>query len=143
MAEIIRGGLLAVDPRQMETAQAFGMTRGRALRRIVIPQAMRAIVPPTGNQLISMVKATSMVSVIAMGDLLHAVQNIYNATFQVVPLLMVAVIWYLAITTVLYVVQSGIERHYARGVHRESAPAGWWARRRQARAARLNLQESV
>jgi polar amino acid transport system permease protein len=91
------------------------MTRNRVLRRIVIPQAMRSIVPPTGNQLISMVKATSIVSVIAMGDLLHSVQNIYNATFQVIPLLMVAVVWYLLITTVLNVGQSAIERYYAKG----------------------------
>jgi len=115
MADIIRAGLISVDSRQMETALAFGMTRNRVLRRIVIPQAMRSIVPPTGNQLISMVKATSIVSVIAMGDLLHSVQNIYNATFQVIPLLMVAVVWYLLITTVLNMGQSAIERYYAKG----------------------------
>lgn len=131
MAEIIRGGLIAVDSRQMETAQSFGMTRGRALWRIVIPQAMRSIVPPTGNQLISMVKATSMVSVIAMGDLLHAVQNIYNATFQVIPLLLVAVIWYLLITTVLNIGQSAIERYYARGEQGNATPrkSRWFAKR--------------
>lgn len=115
MAEVIRGGLLSVDSGQMETAQAFGMTRARALRRIVIPQAMRSIVPPTGNQLISMIKATSMVSVIAMGDLLYSVQAVYNRTFEVIPLLMVAVIWYLFITSILNVGQGFIERYYARG----------------------------
>lgn len=115
MAEIIRAGLISVDSRQTETAQAFGMTRGRALRRIVIPQAMRAIVPPTGNQLISMIKATSLVSVIAMGDLLYSVQAVYNRTFEVIPLLMVAVLWYLLITSILNVGQSAIERYYARG----------------------------
>jgi polar amino acid transport system permease protein len=115
MAEIIRGGLLSVDRGQFETAEAFGMTRVRALRRIVIPQAMRSIVPPTGNQLISMIKATSLVSVIAMGDLLYSVQAVYNRTFEVVPLLMVAVLWYLLITSVLNVFQSAIERYYARG----------------------------
>lgn len=125
MAEIIRAGLISVDARQTETAMAFGMTRTRALRRIVIPQAMRSIVPPTGNQLISMVKATSVVSVIAMGDLLHAVQNIYNANFQVIPLLMVAVVWYLLITTVLNLGQNAIEKHYARGEH-SSSPARRW-----------------
>jgi polar amino acid transport system permease protein len=114
MAEIIRAGLISVDSRQTETAQAFGMTRGRALRRIVIPQAMRAIVPPTGNQLISMIKATSLVSVIAMGDLLYSVQAVYNRTFEVIPLLMVAVLWYLLITSLLSVGQSAIERYYAR-----------------------------
>ena len=89
------------------------MTRARALRRIILPQAMRAIVPPTGNQLISMIKATSLVSVIAMADLLYSVQAVYNRTFQVIPLLMVAVIWYLLVTSVLNVVQSAIERYYA------------------------------
>ena len=117
MAEIIRGGLLSVDRGQMETAQAFGMTRFRALRRVVIPQAMRAIVPPTGNQLISMIKATSLVSVIAMGDLLYSVQAVYNRTFEVVPLLMVAVLWYLLVTSILNFGQSAIERFYARGDH--------------------------
>ncbi|MEL4378025.1 amino acid ABC transporter permease [Brucella cytisi] len=115
MAEIIRGGLLSVDKGQAETAAAFGMTRMRALRRIVIPQAMRSIVPPTGNQLISMIKATSLVSVIAMADLLYSVQSIYNRTFEVMPMLLVAVLWYLLITSVLNVGQNAIERHYNRG----------------------------
>ena len=115
MAEIIRGGLLSVDRGQIETAEAFGMSRLLALRRIVIPQAMRAIVPPTGNQLISMIKATSLVSVIAMGDLLYSVQSVYNRTFEVVPLLLVAVLWYLLITSILSVGQSALERYYARG----------------------------
>ncbi|SOH93901.1 polar amino acid transport system permease protein [Monaibacterium marinum] len=115
MAEIIRGGLLSVERGQMETAEAFGMKRMRALRRIVIPQAMRTIVPPTGNQFISMIKATSLVSVIAMADLLYSVQSIYNRTFEVIPMLMVAVLWYLFITSVLSVFQSMIERYYARG----------------------------
>ena len=114
MAEIIRGGLISVDRGQTETAQAFGMTRGRILRRIVLPQAMKAIVPPTGNQLISMIKATSLVSVIAMADLLYSVQSIYNRTFEVIPMLLVAVFWYLLITSVLNVVQGAIERHYGR-----------------------------
>lgn len=122
MAEIIRGGLLSVDKGQVETAAAFGMTRGRALRRIIIPQAMRSIVPPTGNQLISMVKATSLVSVIAMADLLYSVQTIYNSTFEVMPMLLVAVTWYLVITSVLNVGQGFIERYYGRG-ERNSAPA--------------------
>ncbi len=121
MAEIIRGGLLSVDNGQVETSQAFGMSRSRALRRIIIPQAMRAIVPPTGNQLISMIKATSLVSVIAMGDLLYSVQAIYNRTFEVIPMLMVAVIWYLFITSLLNVGQSAIERYYSRGERRPAS----------------------
>lgn len=114
MAEIIRGGLLSVDKGQTETAQAFGMTRTRALRRIIIPQAMKSIVPPTGNQLISMIKATSLVSVIAMADLLYSVQSIYNRTFEVIPMLLVAVFWYLLITSILNVGQGAIERYYSR-----------------------------
>ena len=123
MAEIIRAGLLSVDRGQSETAEAFGMTRLRALWRIVIPQAMRAIVPPTGNQLISMIKATSLVSVIAMADLLYSVQSIYNRTFEIVPMLMVAVIWYLLITSVLNVGQGYIERYYSRGDRRKGVAA--------------------
>lgn len=118
MAEIIRAGLLSVDQGQVETTQAFGMSRSRALRRIIIPQAMRSIIPPTGNQLISMIKATSLVSVIAMGDLLYSVQAVYNRTFEIIPMLMVAVIWYLIITSILNVGQSAVERYYARGTKR-------------------------
>lgn len=123
MAEIIRGGLLSVDRGQAETAEAFGMTRGRALWRIIIPQAMRSIVPPTGNQLISMIKATSLVSVIAMADLLYSVQSIYNRTFEIIPMLLVAVIWYLLITSILNVGQSYIEAYYARGERQNGAGA--------------------
>jgi polar amino acid transport system permease protein len=112
MAEIIRGGLMGVDGKQFETAHSFGMSRLRTYRRIIIPQAMRAIVPPTGNQLISMVKATSMVSMIAMGDLLREVQNIYNSNFEVIPLLLVAVLWYLLITSILSGVQNFVENYY-------------------------------
>ncbi|MCK8779963.1 amino acid ABC transporter permease [Rhizobium sp. NTR19] len=123
MAEIIRGGLLSVERGQAETAEAFGMTKGRALRRIIIPQAMRSIVPPTGNQLISMIKATSLVSVIAMADLLYSVQSIYNRTFEIIPMLMVAVIWYLLITSVLNVGQSYIEAYYGRSDRRNAGVA--------------------
>ncbi|MBB3396982.1 MULTISPECIES: amino acid ABC transporter permease [unclassified Rhizobium] len=121
MAEIIRGGLLSVDRGQTETAEAFGMTKARALWRIIIPQAMRSIVPPTGNQLISMIKATSIVSVIAMADLLYSVQSIYNRTFEIIPMLLVAVIWYLLITSVLNIGQSYIEAYYGRSDRRNGA----------------------
>ena len=123
MAEIIRGGLLSVDRGQFETAEAFGMTKGRALWRIIIPQAMRSIVPPTGNQLISMIKATSLVSVIAMADLLYSVQSIYNRTFEIVPMLLVAVLWYLFITSILNLGQSYIEAYYGRSERRNKAVA--------------------
>lgn len=123
MAEIIRGGLLSVDRGQFETAEAFGMTKGRALWRIIIPQAMRSIVPPTGNQLISMIKATSLVSVIAMADLLYSVQSIYNRTFEIVPMLLVAVLWYLFITSILNLGQSYIEAYYGRSERRSNSVA--------------------
>ncbi|WP_326819962.1 amino acid ABC transporter permease [Streptosporangium sp. NBC_01639] len=138
MAEIIRGGLLSVDPGQTEAASALGMSRGRTFRKIVLPQAMRFIVPPTGSQVISMLKATSLVSVIALADLLYTVQSIYNRTFQTIPLLIVACIWYLVITSILYIGQSFIERHYARGATR-NAPQSFWSfllfRRRRPPAA--------
>ena len=127
MAEIIRGGLVSVDDKQFETAHSFGMSKARVYRRIIIPQAMKSIVPPTSNQLINMVKATSMVSMIAMGDLLHEVQNIYNSNFKVIPLLMVAVLWYLFITSILSVVQNFIESYYNRSDRYQSKPS--WIRR--------------
>lgn len=141
MAEIIRGGLLSVDPGQIETTQAFGMTRARALRRIIIPQAMKSIIPPTGNQLISMIKATSLVSVIAMGDLLYSVQAVYNRTFEIIPLLMVAVLWYLLVTSILNVGQSAIERYYARGDKGRTATAAKPARTDEAGMA-VNLGDA-
>lgn len=112
MGEIIRAGLLSVDTNQKETAQAFGMSQIQIMFRILIPQAMKAIIPPTGNQVISMVKATAMVSIIAMDDLLYSVQAIYNTTFQIIPLLIVAVLWYLIITSILSVLQWALERHF-------------------------------
>ncbi|MGN6751558.1 MAG: amino acid ABC transporter permease, partial [Intrasporangium sp.] len=115
MAEIVRGGLLSVDPGQREAGAAIGMSNARIMRRIVLPQAMRFIVPPTGNQVISMVKATALVSVIALSDLLYTAQSIYNRTFETIPMLIVACVWYLVMTSILYVAQSFIERHYNRG----------------------------
>ena len=115
MAEIIRAGLMSVDPAQRETAEAFGMSKSQILFRVLLPQAMRAIVPPTGNQVISMIKATAMVSIIAMDDLLYSVQAIYNQNFQIISLLIVAVLWYLVITSVLTFIQSRIERKFAKG----------------------------
>ena len=122
MTEIVRAGLLSVDVRQHDAAMAIGMRPAQAFFRIVLPQAMRFIIPPTGNQVISMAKATALVSVIAMNDLLHSVQLIYNRTYEIVPLLLVAVIWYLAIITLLYTLQSRLERRYSRG-HQQGAAA--------------------
>src|SRR3954447_22135262 len=115
MAEIVRGGLQSVDHGQSEAAGALGMSRGQALRRIVLPQAMRVIIPPTGNETISMLKTTSLVSVIAYTELLYSVQLIYSVNFKTIPLLLVAAIWYLFFTTILSIGQYYIERRYARG----------------------------
>jgi polar amino acid transport system permease protein len=118
MAEIIRGGILSVDEGQSEAAAALGMTRAVTLRRIVLPQALRVIVPPTGNEAISMLKTTSLVIVIAYYELMVSVQQIYARTFQTIPMLIVAAIWYLALTSALTVVQSRIEKRVGRGTRR-------------------------
>lgn len=118
MSEIIRAGIQSVDQGQGEAAAALGMSRRRAMRRIVLPQAMRVIVPPTGNQVISMLKGTSLVSIVAISELLYTVQVIYARTFETIPLLVVACIWYLFLTTVLSIGQHYIERYYARGATR-------------------------
>ncbi|CAM5599412.1 putative amino acid ABC transporter, permease protein [Streptomyces purpurascens] len=121
-AEVVRGGILSVDAGQTEAAQALGIGRARTLRRIVVPQAMRSIVPTAGNMLIGTLKGTSIVSVLAVHDLLYSAQLVYNQTYQVIPLLMVATLWYIAVTTVLSVGQFYVERHYARGAARALPP---------------------
>ena len=118
MAEIVRGGIIAVDEGQTEAAQSIGMTRGQTLRKIVLPQAMRVIVPPTGNETISMLKNTSIISVIGYAELLYSAQIIYSRTYETIPLLIVASLWYLILTTVMYVGQYYIERHFAKGALR-------------------------
>lgn len=123
MTEIVRAGLSSVDTRQHDAARALGMTPGKAFFRIIFPQAMRFIIPPTGNQVIGMAKATALVSVIAMNDLLHSVQIIYNRTYEIVPLLLVAVFWYLVVITLLYAFQSRLERYYSKGHRRDTTSA--------------------
>jgi len=115
MAEIVRGGILAIEAGQAEAAQSLGMPRSLTLRRIILPQAMRVIIPPTGNELIGMLKNTALVSVIALAELLYAAQSIYMRTYQEIPLLIVVIIWYLVIVSVLSVGQYYLERHYGRG----------------------------
>src|SRR5207248_10983234 len=112
MAEIVRAGIISVPEGQSDAAQSPGMTPLQTMRRIVLPQAMRRIIPPTGNETISMLKTSSLVSVIAVNDLLGAAKNIYAVSYQVIPLLLVASIWYLICTTVLSVGQFYIERYY-------------------------------
>jgi polar amino acid transport system permease protein len=119
MAEIVRAGILSVEFGQSEAAQALGMTRAVTLRRIILPQAMRVIIPPTGNETISMLKTSSLASVITVTELLYAVQLIYSVNFKTIPLLIVASIWYLIVTSLLTVGQYYIERHFARGSARE------------------------
>ncbi|WP_405391680.1 amino acid ABC transporter permease [Streptomyces sp. NBC_01102] len=114
-AEVVRGGILSVEPGQLEAAQSLGLGPWRRLRRIVLPQAMRSIVPPAGNMLIGTLKGTSIVSIIAVQDLLHSVQLVYHRTYQVIPLLLVATLWYVVVTSLLSVGQHYVERHYARG----------------------------
>lgn len=123
-AEVVRGGILSVERGQPEAAQALGLSRGRTFRRIVLPQAMPAIVPASGNLLIGLLKATSIVSVIAVQDLLYLAQLIYNANFLIIPLLLVATLWYIILTTLLSIGQYFIERYYARGERRDSAGPG-------------------
>jgi polar amino acid transport system permease protein len=122
MTEIVRAGILSVDEGQTEAASALGMSRLLTMRRIILPQAMRVIIPPTGNETISMLKTTSLVSVIAVTELLYSVQLIYSVNYRTIPLLMVASIWYLMVTTLLSIGQFYIERHFGRGGSR-SLPA--------------------
>lgn len=119
-AEVVRAGLLSVDKGQYEAAQTIGMTRLKLLRRIIMPQAMRVIVPPVGNEFIGMVKLTSLASVIQYAEILHSAQNIYYANSRVVELLIVAAFWYLIVVTILSLIQGRIEKYFSKGV----LPAG-------------------
>ena len=114
-AEIVRGGIASVDPGQDDAAEALGMTKSQAMRTITLPQAMRVIVPPMGNETVTMLKSTALVSVIGGKDLLTAVQNVYAQNYKVIPLLVVAVIWYLALTSILSVGQYFLEKKYGKG----------------------------
>ncbi|WP_265333835.1 amino acid ABC transporter permease [Nocardioides sp. Kera G14] len=124
-AEIIRGGLISVDHGQTEAAKSLGLGRRRIFWRIVFPQAMPAIIPASGNMIIGIAKATSIVSVIAVQDLLYSVQLIYNQNYLIIPLLIVATIWYIVITTVLSIGQYYIERHFARGKGGDAGSGLW------------------
>jgi polar amino acid transport system permease protein len=114
-AEVVRGGILSVDTGQTEAAKAVGMTRLTTLRRIVLPQAMRVIIPPVGNEVISMVKLTSVASVIQYAEILRNAQTIYYANARVIELLIVAAGWYLLVVTLLQIGQYFLERHFSKG----------------------------
>ncbi|WP_228833380.1 amino acid ABC transporter permease [Nocardia brasiliensis] len=122
-AEIIRAGIISVDAGQLEAAAALGIPRVRQFRTIVVPQAMRSILPNATNEVISLFKGTSIVSVMAIAELFYQVQVIYGRNGRVVPLLMVATAWYIVLTTVLSVAQFYIERHYAKGAQRTPPPS--------------------
>ena len=115
MSEIVRAGIISVDEGQFDAAKAVGMTQGQTMRRVVLPQAMRVIIPPTGNETISMLKNSSLVYVIAVSELLYSATLIYSVNYKTIPLLIVVSIWYLAATTVLSIGQYYLERHYGRG----------------------------
>jgi len=122
MAEIARAGITSVDEGQNEAAAALGMSGGLTMRRIVLPQAMRVIIPPTGNETISMLKTTSLATIIGFQELLGTSQIIYSRTFQTIALLIVASIWYLFMTSILTVGQYYLERRFKRGAMRTLPP---------------------
>ncbi len=115
MAEIVRAGMISVDKGQSDAALSLGMSRLQTLRTIVLPQAMRVIIPPTGNETISMLKTSSLASVITVTELLYSAELIYAVNYKVIPLLLTVSVWYLACTSLLYVGQGYLERYYGRG----------------------------
>lgn len=130
MSEIVRAGILAVERGQSDAAGALGLTRLQTMARIILPQAMRVIIPPTGNEVIGMLKATSLVSVIAVPELLYSAQIIYSKNLQVIPLLLVASIWYIIVTTILSIGQGFLERRFSRGAG-HSVPTSFSLRMRK------------
>ncbi|MEV0460447.1 amino acid ABC transporter permease [Catellatospora methionotrophica] len=119
MAEIVRAGMLSVDPGQDEAATALGMSRAQALRRVVLPQAMRVIIPPTGNETIAMLKDTSLlIAVPVTRELFFQLSAIGNRTFQVFPMLVAAILWYLFLVSILLVGQYFLEKRFSRGYGR-------------------------
>ncbi|MGW1885144.1 amino acid ABC transporter permease [Streptomyces sp. NPDC001970] len=125
MAEIVRAGIQSVDEGQTEASHALGMSTGKTMRRVVLPQAMRVIVPPTGNEFINLLKTSSLVSAVQYTDLLRAATNIGSTSFAIMEMLIVASIWYLALTSVFSVGQYYVERYYARGSLRQLPPTPW------------------
>ncbi len=136
MAEIARAGLISVDEGQMEAASSIGMKRVQTLRHVVLPQAMRVIIPPTGNEVISMLKTTSLVSTIGVYELAGVANNISAQNFENVALLETISIWYLAVTTVLSIGQFYLERHFAKGSSRATPETPWQRLRSDVRGIR-------
>ena len=122
MAEIVRAGIGSVDHGQTEAAHALGMTQGLTLRRVVLPQAMRVIIPPTGNEFVNMLKSSSLASAAQYTELLRVTQTTYTSNFEIMPMLFVAALWYLILTSIFGVGQYFLERRFARGSQRTLAP---------------------
>jgi polar amino acid transport system permease protein len=122
MSEIVRAGIQSVDEGQTEASHALGMTQGQTLRRVILPQAMRVIVPPTGNEYINMLKTSSLAYSVQFPELLKRAQDISSTSLAVVEMYFVASIWYLILTTVFSIVQYYVERRYARGSTRNLPP---------------------
>ncbi|WP_149829338.1 amino acid ABC transporter permease [Streptomyces tailanensis] len=122
MAEIVRAGIQSVDEGQTEASHALGMTRGQTLRRVVLPQAMRVIVPPSGNEFINMLKTSSLVYTVQFTELIKAAQDISSTSLAVVEMYFVASIWYLLLTSIFSIGQYYLERRYARGSTRNLPP---------------------
>ena len=142
-AEIVRSGFLAIDPGQREAAAALGIPQGRQFWRIQLPQALRIIVPTTGNEIIGLLKGTSVVYVMALPELFYQVQVVYSRTGRVIPLLVVAAVWYFVLTSVLSVLQHLVERHYGRGASRSAGDSSVLRLVRSVRAARARRPEAV
>lgn len=142
-AEIIRGGILGVDHGQVEAASALGLSATRRTFRIILPQALRAIIPTAFNEIISLAKGTSVVYVLAMPELFYTIQMIYNRTQEVIPLLMVGAVWYLAITSVLSIIQHLVERALARSERRSAINAAPRVSRVSSPATHVTAQEPV
>ncbi|MEU8304114.1 amino acid ABC transporter permease [Actinomadura sp. NPDC048955] len=122
MAEIVRAGILSVDEGQQEAASALGMSRMQTMRRIVLPQSMRVIVPPTGNEAISMLKNTSLVVAVPYSELTFTAQTIYASTYKIIPMLVMACLWYLLLSSLMMIGQHYLERYYSRGTSRGVEP---------------------
>lgn len=121
-SEVVRGGILSVDEGQTEAAQAVGMTRLQAMRRIVLPQAMRVIIPPVGNEVIGMLKTTSLASAIGVSEILSEAQHIYYVNNRIMELLIVCAIWYLGAVSILSIGQYYLERSFAKGSSSRQLP---------------------
>jgi polar amino acid transport system permease protein len=143
MAEIVRAGILSVDHGQIDASKALGFNSLLTMRRIVLPQAMRTIIPPTGNETIGMLKTSALASVVAVPELLQSTQLIYARTFQPIPLLIVASLWYLIVTTVLSFGQYYVERRFARGAARQLPPTPLMRVRQQLSSLRAQMEREV